>query len=148
MDEDAHAIRSERVAASVILAAFVAYGWGALRMTGLRSDDFVGPSGMPLLIAAVGVLASIVLLVRPDRHCGAADIGGKVWLYWLAIVVYVVAFPWLGFGISSFAFLVATFVILRVAVLRAVLLALVVTAALWLVFARLLDIELSLVPWS
>jgi hypothetical protein len=103
---------------------------------------------MPLLIAAVGVLASIVLLVRPDRHCGAADIGGKVWLYWLAIVVYVVAFPWLGFGISSFAFLVATFVILRVAVLRAVLLALVVTAALWLVFARLLDIELSLVPWS
>src|SRR5687767_12043079 len=102
-------VHEDRIVGLVILACSFAYGWGAWRMSALRSDDFVGPAGFPILIAIAGIGLSAWLVFKPQADHPTERLGGAVWLYWAAFVVYAAAMPVMGFGTTSALFLAATF---------------------------------------
>jgi len=138
----------DRLAAVAVLLASLIYGWNARIIGGLGSDDVVGPGGLPILIAMAGVGLGGWLFLSPANDIEFEPIGGRVWLYWVGFGVYALLIPVAGFGISTLIFLSAIFISLRAPAIRAVTIAGATTLVLWFVFARLLDVRISLIPWS
>lgn len=138
----------DRVVALVIVAISAAYGLSARALGSLRSDDAVGPAGFPFLIAAGGLALGLALWFQRPSNEPKEPLGGRVWLYWLVFLAYAFAVHYIGFGISTAAFLTLTFVILKVPSWRAALVAVIVSAVLWLVFAKLLEVRLAIGFWS
>lgn len=138
----------DRIVALMILGISIAYGLSARALGSLRSDDAVGPAGFPLLIAAGGLGLGLALWFQRPSNEARESLGGRVWLYWLVFLAYAFAVHYAGFGLSTAAFLALTFIILKVPSWRAVLVALIVSAVLWLVFAKLLQVRLAIGFWS
>lgn len=148
MQQSRARVHEDRIVGLLILACSAAYGRGAWEMSGLRSDDFVGPAGFPSLIAAGGIGLSAWLVFKPQVDVSTEPLGGVVWLYWATFVVYAGAMPIVGFGITSAVFLAATFIVLRAPAWRAIMVAVLATSALLLVFNQLFGLRLSIGPWS
>jgi putative tricarboxylic transport membrane protein len=138
----------DRVVALMIMAISAAYGLSARALGSLRSDDAVGPAGFPLLIAVGGLALGLSLWFQRPSQEPKERLGGRVWLYWLVFLVYAFAVHYAGFAISTAVFLTLTFVILKVPSWRAALVAVIVSAVLWLIFAKLLDVRLAIGFWS
>jgi putative tricarboxylic transport membrane protein len=138
----------DRVVALMIVAISVAYGLSARALGSLRSDDAVGPAGFPVLIALGGLALGMALWFQRPSGEPKEPLGGRIWLYWLVFLAYAFAVHYAGFGVSTAIFLMATFVILKVPAWRATLVAVMVSAVLWLAFAKLLDVRLAIGFWS
>lgn len=138
----------DRVVALMIMGISAAYGLSARALGSLRSDDAVGPAGFPLLIAAGGLALGLALWFQRPSHEPKERLGGRVWFYWLVFLGYAFAVHYAGFGLSTAVFLTLTFVILKVPSWRAVLVAVIVSAVLWAIFAKLLDVRLAIGFWS
>jgi hypothetical protein len=138
----------DRVVALMVVAISAAYGLIARALGSLRSDHSVGPAGFPLLIALGGLALGLALWFQRPSQEPKESLGGRVWLYWLVFLGYAFAVHYAGFGLSTAAFLTLTFVILKVPSWRAVLVAVIVSAVLWLVFAKLLNVRLAVGFWS
>lgn len=138
----------DRVVALMIVAISVAYGLSARALGSLRSDDAVGPAGFPLLVALGGLMLGLALWFQRPSQEPKESLGGRVWLYWLVFLGYAFAVHYAGFGVSTVVFLTLTFVILKVPSWRAALVAVIVSAVLWLVFAKLLNVRLAIGFWS
>jgi hypothetical protein len=74
----ANVFKEDRIVGILILIASSIYGWSAYEMTGLRSDDAVGPGGFPVLIAVAGIGLSAFLIARPgsEKRKGSAGLSG------------------------------------------------------------------------
>lgn len=138
----------DRVVAIMIVAISIAYGLSARALGSLSSDDAVGPAGFPILIALAGFVLGTTLWFQHPSGEPKEALGGRVWLYWLVFLAYAFAVHYAGFGISTAMFLTATFVILKVPAWRAALVAVIVSAVLWLIFAKLLELRLAVGFWS
>ena len=117
----------------------------------------VGPALFPGLIAVGLCVTGIILIVK-----GLKQRGAQPWLVWddwvrsprhvaaLAvllgsIVFYIAASTWLGFLPTAFIILMAHFLVLRVPVGRAILIAVIATFVIHFAFYRLLRVPL---PWG
>jgi putative tricarboxylic transport membrane protein len=117
----------------------------------------VGPALFPGLIAAGLCIGGVLLVAR-----GWRDRAGQPWLVWddwvrsprhaVALVVllgsilfYIVASETLGFLITATLILVALFLVLRVAPVKAVTIAVIATLLIHLAFYKLLRVPL---PWG
>jgi hypothetical protein len=137
----------DRIVGILIFASCLAYGWGAWKVSGLRSDDFVGPSGFPALIAIAGVGLSCLLILKPSFESNEG-LGGLVWAYWGAFLFYAAVMPLLGFGISSMIFLASTFLVLRAKISTTIAVSVIATSVLLLVFGYLFDLRITFGPWG
>jgi putative tricarboxylic transport membrane protein len=138
----------DRVVALIVVAISVAYGLSARALGSLSSDDAVGPAGFPALIALGGLVLGMALSFQRPSGGPKEPLGGRVWLYWLVFLAYALAVHYAGFALSTAVFLTATFIILKVPTCRAALVAVIASAVLWLVFARLLELRLAVGFWS
>jgi hypothetical protein len=137
----------DRLVGLILFAIALGYGWGTYEISGLASDDFVGPTGFPGLIALCSILLAAWLMIRPDLD-ERKDIGGRVWIYWAFFLLYSAAMPIIGFGLSSALFLAATFLVLKSRAWISVVVALVVVAVLLIVFGHIFELRIDIGPWG
>lgn len=142
-----------------VLAASLALFWGTL---GLERHPMVpvGPGFYPRLVLGITALMAAALLildVRRRRHRAAEVPGGAHYALVVAafgvFALYVVSLPWLGFRAGTFLFIAAMQATLepprgarRWIVL--VVVAVVATAAIYLVFERYLHVLLPRGLWT
>jgi hypothetical protein len=140
--------RAERACAWAVLAFCAAYAFAATRIE-IRLGQQVGAAAFPLAAAGFTALSSALFLLtsrrtsRPDP----ADIGrteiyfaGLGFAYWLLL-------PWLGYMVATPLLLLAGAACLgeRLA-LRPVVVSIGMAAAMWAIFAFLLDVPLPETP--
>lgn len=149
MAKRSFSFNEDRLVGLILLIAAVAYGLGAKRLLGLYADDPVGPAGFPFLIAAAGVGLSLWLFVKPSiEPPEAGRVPFLVWIYWAVFAAYAVLIPYLGFGLATLIFLVTAFLMLRTKYWQAIVIALITTAIVYGLFAKLLEVPLALGPWG
>ncbi|HEV8664246.1 MAG TPA: tripartite tricarboxylate transporter TctB family protein [Candidatus Methylomirabilis sp.] len=145
------AIAHDRAAALAILAGAVAYLVGARRLVSPAMADPLGPTAFPTLLGgSLTLLAVLLLLFPPAPPGGAAPAGGKGLVRFgrsgLAIALLVgntLTMEWLGYPLSTFAFLLGALAVLGEKPWpRGLLFSLSFTAALYLLFGRVLHLTL------
>lgn len=137
---------ADRIAAVVIFVAAVQYARMARTYHGLTVADVVGPSAYPLIIGGLAALLAVLLFLRATLR----PVEGTFWtrhgrptLLAASLLAYVRLLEPVGFLLSTFVFLSLAHLWLgERSWLRAVGLGAVITAALWLLFARLLGVVL------
>ena len=113
----------DRLAALLLLAFSLAYGWqaGDIRLLPFQAEGVMTARTMPYALAAAGALISFLLLVLPVRDGESAPPVAFFWrgLDWknagwilLAVAAYGALIRPLGFIPSTFAFLCACSIIL------------------------------------
>lgn len=146
----------------VVLAASLAFFWGTL---GLERHPMVpvGPAFYPRIVlgitAAMGLMLFVVALAARRKSAAARPAAPSGLRYGLVVAafavfaVYVVALPWLGFRIATFAFMVGMQSLLepprspRDWVLM-LLVALAATVAIYFAFERYLLVLLPRGAWT
>jgi len=135
---------THRVPGGVLIAVGLAV---ALEATGFEVaflTDPVGPKALPLLAAAALVLAGAHHARRPDAEARWPAGGTLVRMGAgsVALLVYGIVLPWLGFLISTTAVVAALSHLFGAPPKRSVSAALALTLGLWVVFVRLLALPL------
>jgi hypothetical protein len=146
-------------------------GWGGLAVLaaslllfgltlGLKPSPLVpiGPGFYPRIVLGVTAILAVALiafdLAGRKKHSSAEKPAyAAVALHFAVFGVYVVALPWLGFRIATFAYVAATNALLDVpraprGWLRVALLALATTLATYFVFERYLLVLLPRGRWT
>ena len=139
----------DRLLALLFLALLAIYGWDALRMNPALSADVVGPGFFPKILTVAGVVLAVTLLASA-RPQAASKASAQLELAALAplglLIAYALAFEWAGFILSTTVFLTLTFRYLGSPTWRgAITAAVVVTAAIVVLFEFVLDLKL---PWG
>ncbi|MGH7394980.1 MAG: tripartite tricarboxylate transporter TctB family protein, partial [Candidatus Methylomirabilales bacterium] len=141
----------DRPAALVILAGTVAYLVGARRLVSPAMADPLGPSAFPTLLGgSLLLLAVLLLLFPPPSPREATAPGGKglarfgrPGLVMGLLVANALTMEWLGYALSTFAFLLGALTVLGERWWpRGLLYSLAFTAGLYLIFARVLHLRL------
>lgn len=142
-----------RLGGVAFLAISLGYGYFAAEIPSLPIDreETMSARSLPFLLAAMGVLLSVVTIVLPATDAEAPDAGADTARHWpgvialsAAVLGYALVIDWLGFLLATFLFLSGGFVLLgerRWPVVVVTAGALV--AGLWLVLAGVLDIYLA-----
>lgn len=144
--------KRDAIAAFVLLAGFLAMGFGitSIELFPGQETEVFSPRTMPAALAVGGGLLCLLRVIQclrqPEEDALALD--GFDWsraaLLCVAMIGYGLVFDWLGFVLSTAAFLGTGFVVLgerRILVLT--LLPLVFTLLFWLVMTRLLGMYLA-----
>lgn len=144
-------IGHDRAAALVLVGGAVAYLIGARRLVSPAMGDPLGPSAFPLLLGAALLLLAILLLLFPPAPSGEppppAGAGlarlGRPGLVMGLLLANALTMEWLGYALSTFAFLLGTLTVLGERFWpRGLLYSLAFTAGLYLLFARALHLTL------
>ncbi len=143
-------IAHDRAAALVILAGAVAYLVGARQIASPAMADPLGPSAFPLLLGGTLLLLAVLLLLFPPAPSGEPPPGGvglarlgRPGLVMGLLVANALTMEWLGYALSTLAFLLGALTVLGERFWpRGVLFSLAFTASLYLVFARALHLTL------
>lgn len=130
----------------VVLAIF--FIWQATLIQESFIQDAVGPKVFPVIIGSVLGLSSLFFVLKPDpepswpRFGGLAEIG----LAALVMVVYAMALPELGFGISTA--IAAAYITWRLETppLKAIIAGVSISAGLYIVFRLILGLSLARGP--
>lgn len=139
--------RSDAGAAVVILLGAAVYVRKALTFRPFLRTEPLGPSTFPLLVGGMMLLLGAALL-RSALRGGTPGPGGGVarnWrsgALWGLVLLYALALTPLGFPLTTGLFLLLGFLVTGVRPVRAVLLAFLLTAAMWYGF-RLLGVRLT-----
>ena len=146
-------ITRDRLGAFIFLVFSIAYGFMARDIPLFPGDEFEPFNGqtMPTILAYFGAALSLLVLSRrpaPDEGQFTTAFLGLYWgvLFKLAglMIAYGFGLYWLGFLISTTAFLIAGFWVLGERRWKIVLLAsLPIVAAFWLILTKLLTIYLT-----
>jgi putative tricarboxylic transport membrane protein len=139
-------VTADRLAALVFFVAGVQYARLARAYHGLTVADVVGPSAYPIILGGLMALLAVVLFVqsRPkpagesfwNRH-------GRPLVLILSLSAYILLFERVGFLLITFIFLALAHVGLgEKSWIRAVGIGLAITASLWFIFDRTLDLRL------
>jgi len=94
---------SDRIFGLVVLGVALAYIASALQIQASFLSDPVGPKVFPLVIGGVAVLASLVLLLRPDENPEWPH--GATWLHLVIALVVLVAY---AYALRPLGFLLPT----------------------------------------
>ena len=147
----------DTVAALVLLTLFLAYGYQATLIDlfpGQETEAF-SPRTMPYVLAAAGVLLSLLQLVRSLRSApaGSREYTAYDWrragLLCVCMLAYGLAFTPLGFVIATALFLAAGFLVLgERRVLVVTLLPAVFSLLFWAVMTRGLGLYLAPGPFA
>jgi putative tricarboxylic transport membrane protein len=142
-------LNGDRIAALLLCALSLLYGWKGMEYTAALQVDVVGPAFYPTILSVLGVGLSIVLFVgsreqreAAERRAGWAE--DLVALTPLALLgAYVLVLEPLGFPIATAIFLTLAFRYLRHPSWRgAILLAVVISAVSFALFRYALDVRL------
>lgn len=135
---------ADRIAGSVLVVAGVATALEATTFDVAFMTDPVGPKALPLLVAAMMLLAGVRTLARPREEVAlppgpvALRMGGAA----LAFLAYAAILPWIGFFLATTLVVAALAVLYRGPVQGSVTAGLTLAAALWLLFVRILALPL------
>ncbi len=147
-----------RISDTVIGLVIILFGGAVLTYT--RSfpsleNGYPGPSLFPNILAVLFILAGIVLVVQGVRSretflefdTSGISQGGfaNILLVLAAIVFYILLSDFLGFQITSFILLFSLMKWLRVSTLWCLLMSVVITEAIYILFAKMLLVAL---PWG
>ncbi|HEU5394565.1 MAG TPA: tripartite tricarboxylate transporter TctB family protein [Candidatus Methylomirabilis sp.] len=144
-------IAHDRAAALVILAGAAAYFVGAWRLERPAMADPLGPAAFPLLLGGALLLLAVFLFFFPPAPEGetsqaaAAGLGrfARPALVMALLLGNALTMPWLGYALSTFAFLLGALAVLGDKPWpRGLLFSLSFTAGLYLLFARVLHLTL------
>lgn len=139
-------MRSDRPAAIILMVIAAFFIFHARGFRGL-AVDIVGPAAYPLFIGGLMAALAATLLIQSIRAPASPP---PEWgrhtrplVFGLALIAYVLTFEWLGFVVSTVIFLAFSHSWLgEPRLLKGTLVAVLITIALWLVFARALDVTL------
>lgn len=95
---------NDRIFGVMMIVLAVAYGWGAYQLPeSFGGSEAVGPSTFPLLLAAVLVLSSLYLIVRPDPDNAWpwSRTGLELIIAVVVLVLYAMLLQPLGFILST-----------------------------------------------
>lgn len=94
---------SDRIFGVVGLLLAIGFALAALNIEESFLSDAVGPSGFPLIVAAVLALSSIVIVVKPDRAPHWPSLGrlAELLAAVVVMVLYAELLPTLGFVIAT-----------------------------------------------
>lgn len=146
-------VADQTLGLAIILGAGV-MAYAALQLPGGAPGDF-GPDLFPLIIAGGGALSGLALILR-DRAARASSAPRPTlpklrWAQGLSVVVALVfaliALPVLGFVLTILPVLILVLAAFGAGVLRAVLVAVLCTAAIKLVFTQVLAVPLPVAPF-
>lgn len=141
-------LHEDRWASILIAIAVIAY-WADVRsLQTLRSDDVVGPVGFPSLITAITLILSGCLFARPQKDVTFAALSKLALGYWLILLLYTLAIPFLGFGLSTAIFLGVLLYALDVKPVPLTIAVMLITGGIFLVFNYFLGLKLTLGPWG
>lgn len=141
---------ADRIAALLFLALVVVYGWQSTRFSAALEVDVVGPGFFPKILAVFGLILGILLFVGRSREEAGGDTeetrSDLAAMTPAALLLgYVMLLEPVGFPIATLGFLVATFKYLGYPSWKwALLLAAIITAAVFSLFYLLLDQRLPL----
>lgn len=146
-------MRSDRPAAIILMVIAAFFIFQARGFRGL-AVDIVGPAAYPLLIGGLMAALAAILLIQSVRAPASPppDSGRhtRPLVFGLALTAYVLTFEWLGFVVSTVIFLAFSYRWLGERhLLKGMLVAVLITVALWLVFVRALDVTLpsGIIGW-
>ena len=147
-----------RVSNTVIGLIIIMFGGGVLidtRSFPTLENGYPGPSLFPNILAVLFIIAGIVLVVQGVHSrekflkfdtTGISQGGvANMLLVLAAIVFYIVVSDFLGFQITSFILLVVLMKWLRVSIFWSLLMSMVITEAIYILFAKILLVAL---PWG
>jgi len=137
-------LSADRVAALVFLCVFAAYGFFGSQIRSALSVDVVGPGFFPTVVGIIGAGLAIVLLASrkaDDEPLFEPDIVALAPV--ALLLLYVVSLPIVGFLVATPIFLTVGFRFLGCpSWLRAVIYAVLATAAAYLLFHTFLEVRL------
>ena len=141
---------ADRIAALCFLVLAAVYGWQSTKFSAALEVDVVGPGFFPRILTVVGlVLGFLLLFGRSDENAGGSAGESPSQLAAMTpaalLLGYVLVLEPVGFPISTLAFLAATFRYLGYPSWKgALLLAAIITAAIFGLFYIVLDLRLPL----
>lgn len=139
-------MRVDRVTGGTLLLMGVAAALEARTYDVAFMTDPVGPKALPFLVSTIFVVAGLASLLRPrtsvtlpERRTAVAMAAAAA-----AFLLYTVALPFLGFFASTTLVVLALALLYRGPPLPSLGAALVLSGALWLLFAALLSLPLPI----
>lgn len=148
--------KSELIAALALVAlgAFIvsyAHGWGYMTKDGPGPGFFPLWSGIGIIALAAGLVVAQLFKARAGVSPARTDWAdsGRVLLGWVALLVSIALLKPLGF-IASFLLLVLFLVVVvfRRPIITALAVGIGASAGFWLVFVKLLNVQLPAGPWG
>jgi putative tricarboxylic transport membrane protein len=139
-------VRVDRVTGGMLVLMGVAAGLEATTYDVLFMTDPVGPKALPLLVAAILVIAGLSALFRPRPSVSLPDrptivaMAGAV----AAFLVYTTLLPFLGFFIATTLVVLALSLLYQGPLVPSLAAALALSGALWLLFVALLSLPLPI----
>lgn len=141
-------IKEDRIVA-IVMAIFTAIYWFDIRnLATLRSDDAVGPTGFPTVIALASFLLCGILFARPQTNLEPIEHGKTALWYWFMLFVYVLAIPYAGFALATAIFLACTLYCLGIHWRSLVISVAIITGVTVFVFNYVFGLKLTLGPWG
>lgn len=137
-------MRLDRITGAVLALLGIAAALEASTFDVAFMTDPVGPKALPLLVAGTLLVAGLAAVVSPREGLGLPDgatalrMAGAV----AAFLLYAAALPWLGFFLSTTLVVTALALLYRGPPVGSAVAAAALSAALWLLFVRVLSLPL------
>lgn len=139
---------ADRAEGAVLLALAAIYWREAYRVPPYGISDPLGPSGFPCLLAAALGITGLVLVLRPTAGAPPpVTARRRVVTLFALLALYAALFGVAGFFAATTLFLAAAIVLLAPSWRwRVPVLAVALTIALWLLFVKILGVEVPVSP--
>jgi hypothetical protein len=141
-------IKEDQVAALVVALVAAIYWYDIRQLATLRSDDAVGPTGFPTVIAISAFLLCGILFARPQDDLEPIEHVRTALWYWLLLFLYVVAIPYAGFGLATAVFLAATLYCLGIKWRPLATAVVLITVTTLVLFNHVFGLKLTIGPWG
>lgn len=139
---------SDRLTGLITIVVALAFFAGATQLEQPFFADPLGPKAFPMLISAVGLIAGMVLLLRPDEEPkwpGMATVFRLV-LATLILVFYAYSLKPLGFLVSTAIAAAALSYQIKAELVRSVLIGICLSGGLFVIFKFALGLSLFALP--
>jgi putative tricarboxylic transport membrane protein len=139
---------SDRLTGLITIVVALAFFAGATQLEQPFFADPLGPKAFPMLISAVGLIAGMVLLLRPDeepRWPGMATVLRLV-LATLILVFYAYSLKPLGFLVSTAIAAASLSYQIKAKLVRSVLIGICLSGGLFVIFKFALGLSLFALP--
>ncbi len=137
---------ADRALGAVLVLAGAGVGWHAQSLEVAFAADPIGPKAFPTLVALAMAVCGAVLMVAPATRWEKAERVLPGIAATVAMFVYGLALPEIGFIPATFALCVVIALAFGATPLRAAASGAVTAPALWLLLDRLLDLPLPRGP--
>ena len=139
---------SDRLTGLITIIVALAFFAGATQLEEPFFADPLGPKAFPMLISSVGLLAGMVLLLRPDEEPNWPEAAtmGRLFLAMIVLVFYAYSLKPLGFLASTALAAAALSYQIKAEALKACIIGGCLSAVLFLIFKFALGLSLFALP--